>query len=204
MFVLGFPQAESNVQEIMVCDLEHGGRGYGLTDLGKEQAKSAAAEFLELLSLENPGYNPQDVIVISSPLKRAHETASIIHDGLKCKHPLSTDAKLIERQFGKWNLTDASNREVYLKGDLKSIYTCTDDIEPVFEMAKRITDLMQDLEGRYSGKVFVFVSHKEPILKMKRLITWQPLNLRPIGKELPNGSITKFKLLYSIQSRSFL
>ena len=193
MFVLGFPQAESNVQGVLVCDLEHGGSGYGLTDLGREQAKGTVAEFLELLSLENPGYNPQDVVVISSPLLRTYETASIIHDGLKCKYPLSTDAKLIERQFGRFNLKSDSNIMVYWKADLKDIYTCTDDIEPVFDMARRIADLMQDLEERYSGKVFVFVSHGDPILKMKRLFTWQPLNRLPFRGELPNCSITKFR-----------
>jgi probable phosphoglycerate mutase len=186
-------QAVSNVKGILVCDLENGASGYGLTDLGREQAKKAGVELSTLVPADHQGYSPNEVIVITSPLLRTHETASIIHDHLNCKTPLISDVRLIERQFGKLNLTSDSNIKQYWRGDLKDLHSASDGIESVYPMTERIIELVESLDTEYSGKVFVLVSHGDPILKMRRIFSFQPLNKLPFRGELPNCTILPFR-----------
>lgn len=64
---------------------------YGLTELGKEQVRKSVFTIKP--------YNPS--IIISSPLKRAYETASYVKISMKKDIPLFTDILLEEIFFGK-------------------------------------------------------------------------------------------------------
>lgn len=63
-----------------------------LTDTGREQAKDVADKLKDL-----------DIdLIVSSPLKRAFETAKIIAEGIEYDGEVIDDDRLKERNMGKW------------------------------------------------------------------------------------------------------
>jgi HAMP domain-containing protein len=62
-------QSEANHQGILMSDMVHAVERYGLTAKGIEQAKKAG---------ENLSISKEHLVIISSPMKRARETAEIV------------------------------------------------------------------------------------------------------------------------------
>lgn len=177
-----------------MSDVKDGGDKFGLTELGREQAQKAAENLKEILAKDENGYSPKNVLVMTSPLLRAKETAELIHQGLGCKAEVQVDQHLIERQFGELNLKSV---EEYLEpiwwADLQSMTRSIHGVEGVFDVAQRMIELIRVLEQKCSGKVFVLVSHGDPILKMKVLYHGLPLNYLPHRGSIGNCSITPFR-----------
>lgn len=177
-----------------MSDVKVGGNKFGLTELGREQAQRAAENLKEILAEDEDGYSPENVLVVTSPLLRAKETAELIHKGLGCKAEVQVDERLIERQFGELNLKSV---EEYLWpiwwADQKDMYKSIHGVEGVLDIAQRMVELIKVLEQESSGKVFVLVSHGDPILKMKVLYHGLPLNYLPHRGSILNCSITPFK-----------
>lgn len=72
-----------------------------LNDLGRGQARAMAEVLAPQLSA--------GARVVSSPLSRAHETATILATALDS--PVTADARLAERSFGLWEGTTVEQRE---------------------------------------------------------------------------------------------
>ena len=177
-----------------MSDVKVGGDKFGLTELGREQAQKAAENLKEILAKDEDHYNPENVMVLSSPLLRAKETAELIHKGLGCKAKVRVDHRLIERRFGELDLKSV---EEYLEpiwlADQKSMHRSIHGVEGVLDIAQRMVELLRDLEQECSGKVFVLVSHGDPILKMKVLYHGLPLNHLPHRGAILNCSVTPFR-----------
>src|SRR5207302_1303349 len=72
---------------------ENGIPGYGLTELGKEQVKKS------VIQAKQKGILDSKTIMLSSPFKRAKESAEIVQEILGIKHIIYRE-DLAERNFG--------------------------------------------------------------------------------------------------------
>ncbi|MCC3355932.1 histidine phosphatase family protein [Bacillus sp. REN16] len=87
-FILRHGETEWNHNNNRYC----GRTDISLSDIGVKQAQAAAK------SLNGVLFD----CIITSPLKRAKDTASIIKNELSFKNEITTDKRLVEIDFGKW------------------------------------------------------------------------------------------------------
>jgi len=91
--------------------------------------------------------------IVSSPLKRAVETAKIIQKKNKQSPPLETDKDLVERDYGKISgLTYEERAQLPPSVDNYGV-------ETLEELARRAADVLDRLEKRYRGEQLLAVSH---------------------------------------------
>jgi probable phosphoglycerate mutase len=134
------------------AEKRYSGRGdVPLSDVGKTQAAAVAKRVAAL----------KPVAVISSPLSRCTETASLI--GL----PVSTDADLIECDFGAWEgMTFAEVRDQYgkeLSRWLGSAAASPPGGESFHQVAMRTRGAVARIRKAYPGQTVAVVSHVSPI-----------------------------------------
>lgn len=138
------------------------GRGDAeLTDVGINQAHSLAARVAEASTVD---------AIVSSPLRRARQTADIVASELKL--PVSEDPALAETDFGHWEgLTLAEVREQF-PADLDTWFASVDVAPPGGESfaatAARVRGARDRLLRDHPGKTVVVVSHVTPIKMLLR------------------------------------
>lgn len=139
-----------------------------LNDVGRQQARDAA-EVLAGSSWE---------VIVSSPLSRARETASIIADGIGLELGRSYD-NLVERHFGEAEgLTGDGIRARW--GDTRDY----PGMESLDSVVARGTAALQQIADEYAGRNTVVVAHGAII--RYTLATLADRKLDPIR----NGSIS--------------
>jgi uncharacterized phosphatase len=157
-------QDEDNYNKIL-----NGHRDTKLTDLGKEQAKIVA----EKLKDDNVE------IILTSPLKRAMETASIISNELKISE-IQTEELLKERNFGILTgkpLSDIPKlaKKVLPVNDV-NYFIEADGAEDFPNLYKRAQSFLDKISKEYPDKVIVAVTHGD-IGKIIRAVyhnwTWE-------------------------------
>lgn len=116
-----------------------------LSEFGIEKAK-------ELIPIVR---NLKIDVVISSPLKRAYDTASIITEG---KYPINIDDRIIERN---WGLCEGASIDDVDTVKCWNFFVNDDDngIERVQDLLKRVSEFLEDIKNRYSDKNVLVVSH---------------------------------------------
>ena len=145
-------ESEANVQQI----ISNTGYIHGLTDLGKKQA--------EILAIKLRESYPKLRKIISSPLKRADETAKIICDQYNSEH--SIDDRLMEFNTGilegksdskSWNqLYDLW--KLWLSGEGRS--QALPGGKSLDIVVKRIEDFLKDTTREYfDDDIIMCVSH---------------------------------------------
>jgi broad specificity phosphatase PhoE len=135
-----------------------GTRDEPLTEKGAEQARCVASALSQL---------PVGIIV-SSPLRRAADTASCILAA--CRVKLRMDVRLAEGSFGRW---EGRTRDEVLKlgsEDAAQLALWESDPscsppggESIESVQRRIVGLVEELSGQYAGQSVVLVSHVGPI-----------------------------------------
>ena len=135
-----------------------------LTELGKKQAENLA------LSLKDIHLDA----ILSSPLQRAIDTASIIN---QYKHlPISIEPRLIERSFGDFEgLDDISqfgcNIHTLLNYNLN--YNLH-NVEPIQDLFTRVDNLLTDLEKNFSNKQILLSTHGGIVQVMESILKKLP------------------------------
>jgi broad specificity phosphatase PhoE len=133
-----------------------------LTPLGHAQATAAATRLGEL---------PDVAAVVSSPLRRARQTAAAVAETTGA--PLITRDGLIETDFGGWEgltFTEAKQRDPELHASwLGSEEVAPPGGESFAEVGRRIETELKHLLAEYPGRTVVVVSHVTPIKVMLRL-----------------------------------
>lgn len=119
---------------------EQGRKDTELNDTGREQAK-LTKEKLQGINFD---------VVISSPLKRALETAQIITD----RDDVITDERLVERGLGL--LEGMTSEEVKALGVLDEEKY---QMEPVKDMRDRVFDFFKEMDEKYQDKNVLVVTH---------------------------------------------
>ena len=139
-----------------------GGDDPGLTDLGREQAKLAAARLARR--------GPIDAIV-SSPLRRTLETAAVVAEELGLD--VQIEPGFAEMAFGEWDglaFFDIMERwPDDIQGWLGSPDVAPPGGESFDTVYKRVDEARKRLLTDYEGQTVVVVSHVTPIKMMLRL-----------------------------------
>ncbi len=137
-------ESNINVEKVLSDDVDHN----TLTDTGKKQAERTGEQ---LTGLKFDG-------IVSSPIKRAYDTASIISNYVGLD--VSVDDRLREVYLGKANghnineFLDALYPNSHITGNVRD----TLGMEAWKHLQERVIACMDDYKGRY-----IFVSHSDPI-----------------------------------------
>ena len=132
------------------------GRIQGKTDIelnekGREQAKTIR-DLIAKYDID---------LIISSPLKRAKETAEIINSKLKC--PIIFDKALEERGYGEFEgevrkliEDEIVNSQMLHNYNLNLDYK---GIEPIKDLCNRVWGLLDSIKEKYKNKNILLISH---------------------------------------------
>jgi len=157
-YVLRHGQTDWNVQLRL-----QGSTDIPLNETGRLQARTAA-RFLEGQSITR---------ILSSPLSRAHETATIVAETLGL--PVETDARLIERSFGVFEgltLEEVARHRADMaahmnpEADLDGKHYPA-DAETLPQVIARISGALE--AHRAGGDICLFVSHGIPFRAIAKL-----------------------------------
>ncbi len=150
-------------QTELSVERRYSGRGNpALTDLGRRQAEAAAQFVAEMGGV---------AAVITSPLQRAHDTASAAAKALGLD--VSVDADLIETDFGDWEgLTfgEAAERDPELHRKwLRDTSVSPPDGESFDAAAERVGRARARIISEHPGETVLVVSHVTPIKTLLRI-----------------------------------
>jgi ribonuclease H / adenosylcobalamin/alpha-ribazole phosphatase len=160
-----------------------GGSNPGLADEGRAQIR-ATADWLSPLA-------EQLDVVVTSPVRRTHESAEILADRLG--RALVTDDGLAEMEFGSWDgLTFAEIKERYpddLDAWLGSLDAQPGGGESFRVVQKRVLDSLGRLLEEHAGATVLVVSHVTPIKVLVAHALGAPLE-SVFRMEMAPGSVT--------------
>jgi glucosyl-3-phosphoglycerate phosphatase len=150
-------QSKANEAGVIVSRIETDrGGDWGLTELGRRQALSAA---------ERCGL-PADTVICSSDFARAQQTAEVMRAHLDVPAVTAAEA-LRERCFGELDGTSAANYAQVWKADNADPGHADGGIESAAAVLDRTTALIADLERRYAGRDILLVSHGDTLQIMQ-------------------------------------
>lgn len=157
-FALRHGQSKANVMEIVLSDLHDGQlEEYTLTEEGERQVTESISKAKEGNVLG------ADTLIISSPFSRARRTAEIAHEVLGCSQQVILDERLRERWFGDFEKKpNTSYNDVWVEDKDDPQHTKF-NVESAESVQKRTTELIKELEERYSGKNIILVSHGDAL-----------------------------------------
>ncbi|MBR2402356.1 MAG: histidine phosphatase family protein [Lachnospiraceae bacterium] len=116
-----------------------------LTDKGREQAKALALKVAD-----------KDVdVIISSPLKRAIETSTIVSE--ICNVPMEIDDRLLEQNYGIYEGVDRKD-EAFLNNKRNFAYKYPNG-ESMMQVAYRVYGLIDEIKCKYKDKNVLIISH---------------------------------------------
>jgi broad specificity phosphatase PhoE len=146
-------QSKANVKNVIVSCIDNDrSSNYGLSDLGRRQALTAATG--SALS--------SDTVICSSDFARAAQTAQIVAAALGTADVTVTEA-LRERCFGDWEGTACENYATVWAADKASPDHADSHVEPASAVLARATAFIITLEQRYSGRDILLVSHGDTL-----------------------------------------
>ncbi len=158
LYIIGFTILKKDVKSPMIIiAVRHGQTDWNaeeriqgrtdisLNEVGRKQAQDVAESLPETIDL-----------IISSPLKRARETAEIINARFGTE--IVIDERLIERNFGEYE-------GMLIKDvDMASLRRWTDNTptpngETIQEVAKRVFECLEYIKINYQGQNVLIVAH---------------------------------------------
>jgi broad specificity phosphatase PhoE len=156
-----------------------------LTTIGLGQAHRVGA-LLRTLTLEC-----NTVILWSSPLGRALQTAAIVHSELQRQTNVVSDARLREVSFGSWNGLTAIDIEYLYPGACDGCnafdwYFRSPDGESADEVERRLTSWLGDVASE--GKCHIVISHALTGRLLRGLYTGMPRS-EALMLEVPQSAV---------------
>jgi probable phosphoglycerate mutase len=150
-------ESQANVEGIIDSDPAVGTVEYGLTDHGREQVRQTVGSVKVF---------DANTLIVSSDFLRARETAEIIQKMIGAE-AVQFDERLRERYFGMWEGKAHSNYSKAWKNDAFDPDREYDGAESTKSVRKRMWDVVQSLEQRFSDRTFVLVSHGDPLMLLE-------------------------------------
>jgi probable phosphoglycerate mutase len=152
-FLMRHGQSKANEQGIIVSHPATDADGdYGLSELGRRQAKGAASR---------SGLG-SGTLIYSSDFARARQTAEIVRAELGV--PAVTLAPALrERCFGGWERTSAGNYSTVWAADEADPAHEEHGVEPVIAVLARALALVATLDERHAGRDILLVSHGDTL-----------------------------------------
>lgn len=157
-----------------------------LTDTGRGQAADAARYLADKRGIS---------AVISSPLQRAHATATAAADALGLT--VAIDPDLIETDFGEWEgltFPEAAERHPEVHGRwLRDTSLAAPGGESFDEVQHRVQRARDRIVAEHSGTTVLVVSHVTPIKTLLRLaLAAGPTILHRLHLDLASLSVAEF------------
>ena len=151
-----------------------------LTEKGIKEAYNLK-ELVETLNID---------IVISSPLKRAIQTAKILVDS---KLPINTDDRIKERD---WGMNEGANIDEVDKWDCWDVIlnTKVQNIECIQDFMYRVSDFIEDIKIKYKNKKVLVVTHSAVIRVIHYLLGKIPEDANLSRLDIPNLRILEYKI----------
>ncbi|MCK0173440.1 bifunctional RNase H/acid phosphatase [Mycolicibacterium sp. F2034L] len=174
-------------QTELSVERRYSGRGNpALTELGRRQAEAAAAHLAARGDID---------AVISSPLQRAHDTATAAAKALGLD--VTVDEDLIETDFGAWEgmtFSEAGQRDPDLHGRwLRDTSVDPPGGESFDTVAHRVRRARNRILAEYGASTVLVVSHVTPIKTMLRMaLDAGPGILYRLHLDLASLSIAEF------------
>ncbi len=157
--VMRHGEAEQNVSEILSSNPDN---PHHLTERGISQID----ETIKKLKEKEIG------IIISSDIIRTKETAKRVSEVLDISY--ETDKRLREVDFGDLDGKSVSDFRVYYKTYAEGFEKATPNGESYADIRKRLGELINELEEKYSGKKILLVTHETPAWILKTLALGSP------------------------------
>ena len=175
LYVVRHGQTDQNVLGLVQGDTES-----DLTEKGREEAK-ALQELVESLDID---------VVVSSPLRRALDTAKIITNN---KKEIIIDDRLIERDFG---LSEGKpvDEELTVKYWDFRLNTDINQVEKVQDLMFRITEFIEDMRNKYDDKKVLVVAHSAILRAIHYAINGIPEDGDLLKIEIPNLRIIEYEI----------
>ena len=129
-------------------------------------------------------------VVISSPLKRAIDTAKIITDG---KFPINIDDRIIERD---WGFCEGENIDSVDTVKCWDFYLNTDanKIEKVQDLLSRVSEFIEDIKNKYSNSNVLVVAHSAILRAIHYCLHPIPEDGDMSKLEIPNLRIIEYEV----------
>lgn len=121
-----------------------------LNDTGRNQAKDLGNYLKE--------HNNDWDLIVSSPLKRAYETASIIHEILGNRNPIITEDDFMEREFG-----DCEGALITKELFVDIVADNINYMETSNQIQNRVYNATIKVAKKYEGKKILIVAHSHVI-----------------------------------------
>jgi len=141
-------QSEANAQGVIVSDPAIGCSQYGLTNLGREQAKASAQDYR--------GFGVTKVFC--SDFLRTRETADLAADTLGVSRP-ELELGLRERYFGIWDGQSHDHYQAVWNQDVTGDRSCEERVESTASVLSRGIDVLNRMERTYQNEIILLVSH---------------------------------------------
>ncbi|MDP3726145.1 MAG: class I tRNA ligase family protein [bacterium] len=152
--VMRHGEAINNTESVVTSNIDE---QYGLTEKGKKEVREMAA----LLSLRKIDF------VVTSPLPRARQTASIVAEELHIPQDhVIVDDRLKEITMGEFEGTSVASYHAYFSSPEERFSKRPEGGENVLDVKKRVGVLLDEIENKYSHKTILFVSHETPIRQL--------------------------------------
>jgi broad specificity phosphatase PhoE len=167
-----------------------------LSDTGHQQAAAVGAFLAAGAERDCPE------LVLSSPYRRAAETAAAAVESWGCAHELVLDERLRERDLGVFDgLTSTGIRAEYAseaerRTRLGKFYYKPPSGESWCDVTLRVRSLLADLREGYAGKRVWLFTHQAVIMSFRYVLedlTEQELLEIDRTTDLPNCSITSYR-----------
>jgi broad specificity phosphatase PhoE len=149
-FLMRHGESLANLADKIISAPENGCSDYGLSALGREQARANARA---------SGLN-SETRVLCSDFLRTRQTAEIAAEVLGCQPP-RMDPRLRERFFGPFEGTSAANYGPVWRQD--ELGQPCEGVETPQDLTSRLSELIEELESRQSGQCYLLVSHGDPL-----------------------------------------
>lgn len=129
-------------------------------------------------------------VVISSPLKRAIETAKIITDN---KFPINTDDRIKERD---WGLNEGANINEVDRIDCWDVIlnTRVQNIEAIQDFMYRVSEFIEDIKVRFKDKNVLVVTHSAVSRVIHYMLGKIPADGDLSKIDIPNLRIIEYKI----------
>ena len=170
-YVLRHGQSKANVAKVIASSPAIATKKYGLSDTGKEQAALAGDAIVQTFQSNQA---TKSVLLLSSDLLRAKETAEIVQQKLKragiplydtsnMDHSpyegLVLETRLRERWFGAWDGTSDDNYPNVWKDDAVDPNHTLQNVESVNQVVQRTTECIVEWDDRVQDCFVICVAH---------------------------------------------
>lgn len=153
-FIMRHGRSLANEQGIIVSHPDHGCRGFGLAEAGREQVR---------LSLRARNDLGADTLIVSSDFCRASESAEIAASMLGSGPAPRLEPRLRERDFGEYELGPDDAYANVWREDERDADSRLRGVESVNQVMARVTQVVRDLEHSFRDLTILLVSHGDAL-----------------------------------------